>query len=213
MTETKQKAWSSRRLRALIVIAALTLLVVVYYREYKFARPVGSGPAGPEVDREAFEVAWSERDVHVLGIGDSITAGLGAKSKSHRYFDRVIKNPPDEFDALRGICLTHVLPSLRHENFAISGSESQLHFDVISEQLSEQPADTFGLVLMTSGGNDLIHMYGRSAPRECAMYGATMEQAIPWIAKFEKRLEQIFSMIVAPNVSRPRFALSAVVAG
>ena len=35
-----------------------------------------------------------------------------------------------------------------------------------------QPDDVFGLVVMSSGGNDLIHWYGRTPPREAAMYGA-----------------------------------------
>jgi hypothetical protein len=41
---------------------------------------------------------------------------------------------------------------------------------------------------MTTGGNDLIHNYGRTPPREGAMYGATMEQARPWIEAFDNRL-------------------------
>ncbi len=48
---------------------------------------------------------------------------------------------------------------------------------------------------MTSGGNDLIHSYGRSPPRECAMYGATIEQAQPWIDQFETRLGLMFDGI------------------
>ena len=90
-----KKTRSKWRLRALVSVAVITLMVVFYYREYKFARPVGSGPAGPVVAVEPFESVWNERAVHVLGIGDSITAGLGARSESHRYFNQVIENPTD----------------------------------------------------------------------------------------------------------------------
>ncbi|MCO8123222.1 SGNH/GDSL hydrolase family protein [Stieleria sp. TO1_6] len=184
------------RLWMLVTAAILILAGVLYYREYKFARPVGSGPAGPPVAREPFQSIWSDRQIHVLGLGDSVTAGLGAKSTSHRYFSRVIENPADEFDAMQGCCLSAVLPNLTQENLAISGSESQVHLDVINDQLLQQPDDTFGIVLMTSGGNDLIHMYGRSPPRECAMYGATLDQALPWIANFQTRLTTMFQTII-----------------
>ena len=50
---------------------------------------------------------------------------------------------------------------------------------------------------MTSGGNDLIHNYGRSPPREGAMYGATLEQARPWIENFDKRLGEMIELFEA----------------
>jgi hypothetical protein len=48
---------------------------------------------------------------------------------------------------------------------------------------------------MTSGGNDLIHNYGRSKPREGAMYGATFAEAEPWIENYEKRLIAMLDLI------------------
>jgi len=32
---------------------------------------------------------------------------------------------------------------------------------------------------MTTGGNDLIHNYGKTAPRDGARFGATWEEAAP----------------------------------
>ncbi len=52
---------------------------------------------------------------------------------------------------------------------------------------------TLGFVVITTGGNDLIHNYGRTPPRKQAMYGATMEQATPWVEQFGERLETIVS--------------------
>ena len=96
---------------------------------------------------------------------------------------------------MKGICLSNVLSDLTIENLAISGSDSQAHIVTIEERLELQPTDVFGLVVMTSGGNDLIHSYGRSPARECAMYGATLEQAKPWIAAFKTRLESMLDKI------------------
>ena len=59
-----------------------------------------------------------------------------------------------------------------------------MHADTIRDRLLPQDADTFGLVVITTGGNDLIHDYGRSPPREGAMYGATAEQARPGSTTF-----------------------------
>jgi len=92
---------------------------------------------------------------------------------------------------MKGICLSNVLSDLTIENLAISGSDSQAHIVTIEERLELQPTDVFGLVVMTSGGNDLIHSYGRSPARECAMYGATLEQAKPWIAAFKTAQRQM----------------------
>ncbi|WP_442505815.1 SGNH/GDSL hydrolase family protein [Novipirellula sp. SH528] len=182
------------RLVILLTIAALTFIGVFGYIEYYLARPVGEGPAGPQVDASAFRKTWSKDPIQVIGVGDSITAGLGAKSPSHTFFNRVITNPSDEFADLDGVCLSAVLPNLKVENFAISGSESKTHLDVIQNTIPVYE-DARGIVLMTSGGNDLIHSYGRSAPRECAMYSATLEQAQPWIANFRTRLATMFDEI------------------
>jgi hypothetical protein len=57
--------------------------------------------------------------------------------------------------------------------------------------------DMFGVVVITTGGNDVIHDYGRTPPRDGAMYGATLEQAKPWIEAFEGRLAAILDGVEA----------------
>lgn len=188
---------SRKRLYFLLVTAAIVIPGVFGYIEFYLARPTGEGPAGPVVQRSAFENVWTERPVRVVGIGDSVTAGLGARSPSHTFFNRVIENPKDEFAELQGVCLSAVLPNLASDNFAISGSESSTHLDVIDETLPTYEEETFGIVLMTSGGNDLIHSYGRSDPRECAMYGASLKSAEPWIESFDARLGTMFDNVCA----------------
>jgi hypothetical protein len=185
---------SRRRLYVLIALAAIIIPGTLAYIELSLSRPIGSGPAGPDLDPAAFRRTWSDRDVQVVGIGDSITAGLGARSPSHTFFNRVLQNPKDEHPEMLGICLSAVLTKLESENFAISGSESSTHLDVILESLPTY-TDQFGIVLMTSGGNDLIHSYGRSPPRECAMYSATLAEAEPWIENFRSRLATMFDEI------------------
>lgn len=107
----------------------------------------------------------------------------------------MVKNPHDEFDNVRGICLSAVLPNLATKNMAISGSTSQMHISKIREEVAKQEPDVFGLIVMTTGGNDIIHNYGMSPPREGAMYGARLDDARPWIENFDKRLCKMIEVL------------------
>lgn len=173
---------------------AILIMAVAAYIEFHFHLPEGSGPAGPTVDLEPFEKTWTDKKVLLLGMGDSVTAGFGAR-RGHSYFDRLVQNPQDEFEDMRGRSLSRVLPKLLTRNIAVSGSNSLQHLQYVQEKLDRQPAEVFGLIVMTSGGNDLIHWYGRSPPREGAMYGATLEQARPWIDNYETRLKEILKLL------------------
>lgn len=115
-----------RRLLLLLLVGALLIGGGWLYRQRWLPKPVGEGPAGPAVAREAFAETWTDRQVLLLGIGDSITAGFGVP-RTHSYFGRLAKNPDDEFDDMQGICLSAVLPNLEVENIAISGSTSLHH--------------------------------------------------------------------------------------
>jgi hypothetical protein len=44
---------------------------------------------------------------------------------------------------------------------------------------------------MTTGGNDVVHNYGRTPPSEGAMYGARFDQIAEWVKNFDARLETI----------------------
>jgi lysophospholipase L1-like esterase len=182
------------RLLALLLIGAVLIAGAWVYRNKLAPRPIGSGSAGPTVSRDDFSSAWTDRKVLLLGVGDSVTAGFGVPM-DHTYFEMLLKNPTDDDPALQEINLPAVLPNLKTQNIAMSGSTSITHLDIVQERLESQPADVFGLVVMTSGGNDLIHNYGRSKPREGAMYGATLDQARPWIDNYENRLNQIIDII------------------
>src|SRR4051812_46345538 len=93
-----------RKLRWIAVIGGTAIGLTLLYVHFFLYLPMGSGPAGPAVDRTEFEQRWSERRVLLVGLGDSVTAGFGAK-KGHSYFDRLVSNPTDEFLELKDICL------------------------------------------------------------------------------------------------------------
>ena len=200
-----------------VAVVAGTIAAVVYFNVYL---PQGTGPAGPDVPLEPFKHVWSNRKVMLLGIGDSITAGYGAR-EGFSYFDRLVKNPAPDSRSPRGEAegparlaeddesrrasrgggdspdmpgknLSTVFPNLETQNLAVSGSTSFEHYEVI-KSLQSRPNDVFVIVVMTTGGNDLIHNYGQRPPEEGAMYGASYTQAKPWIDNFELRLDEMLT--------------------
>jgi len=183
-----------KRLSVILLAGLLLIICATAGLYFRFACPVGSGPAGPEVGRQGFAQAWSSRPVLLVGLGDSVTAGFGAH-KGTSYFDRLARNPADEFPEMKGLDLKEVCPRLQVTNLSVSGSTSS---EVIQRQLHllpTNPPETFGIVVMTTGGNDLIHNYGRTPPREEAMYGATVAEAKPWVDNFAHRLEATLGQI------------------
>ncbi len=185
----------NRRRVMLLLAGAVLIAIAVTYIEFFLKRPIGEGPAGPPVDQDAFKKTWNERPVLLVGVGDSVTAGLGARTLAHSYFQRLLANPSDEFAEMKGVCLSAVLPNLTAINVAISGTTSIDHLQVLQNDFPVQEPEVFGLVVMTTGGNDLIHNYGRTPPKEGAMYGTTMEQARPWIDRFETRVQTMLGII------------------
>jgi lysophospholipase L1-like esterase len=168
----------SKRLIGILTVGIVLLGTAFYYLSVYFIHPVGSGPAGPPVSRAAFSKPWTDRPVFLVGIGDSVTAGFGAR-KGYSYFDRLVTSPSDEFADMKGICLQTVMPKLQFTNLAISGSTSLEHVKKELPRLLTADSNVLGIVVLTTGGNDLIHNYGRTPPRDQAMYGANLEQAKP----------------------------------
>ena len=182
-------------LKWFLIAVALFVAVTAGFLHFNLSLSMGSGPAGPDVPIEPFQHVWSQQDVLLLGLGDSITVGVGA-SKGFLYFERLIKNPHQDSEDMMGKSLSSVFPKLTTKNIAVTGSTSLYHSRLIKD-LEIQPPDVLGIVVMTSGGNDIIHNYGDTPPKESAMYGATLDQAKPWIDNFEKRLNQMIIDIKA----------------
>ena len=183
-----------KRLRIIFASGLVLAIAAATYLYFWISVPIGSGPAGPLVSGETFAQQWTSRQVLLVGLGDSVTAGFGAR-KGYSYFDRLAQNPTDDFQDMKGICLKQVFPNLTFTNLAISGSTS---IELLEQELShlhQADSNTLGMIVITTGGNDLIHNYGRTPPREEAMYGATLDEARPWINDFGQRIETLIQQI------------------
>ena len=159
---------STRRLRSLFLWASAILLAsalaLAAYWHFWWRRPPGFGSVALPVTAESFRQPWTERRVLLVGLGDSVTAGFGA-AKGRSYFDRLAgPSARDEYPELRELNLRAVLPNLTVTNLSVSGSTSLQHVRQQLPRLTRQHPDTLGIIVLTTGGNDLIHNYGRTEP-------------------------------------------------
>jgi hypothetical protein len=182
-TQSRKITW---RWVKLLVIIALIVAGVLYFHTYLSH---GNKPAVLEVPAEPFKHIWSEKKVLLLGIGDDITAGdIGHDGFS--YFERMVQNPPGDSPDMTGKNLSKVFPNLKTTNIASTWSTSFNHLEGIKMMPINQQ-DVMGIVVITTGLNEILHSYGTESPQERAIYGATIEQAMPWLDNFQNRLDEM----------------------
>ncbi|MHC4124016.1 MAG: hypothetical protein ACYSSI_10615, partial [Planctomycetota bacterium] len=85
--------WKYRIIYLLLITVLLLFASHISCRVYRLLKgwPAGSGPAGPVVPAEPFESVWSDKEVLLIGLGDSITRGYGARPE-HCYFSLLQNN-------------------------------------------------------------------------------------------------------------------------
>lgn len=187
--------WSSIRWQtALMTIGAIGVGWLLIAAAIHAVVPVGAANI-PATDGGP-KPPWSTNEIFLLGLGDSITAGFGATPK-HGYFELLIANDDRLYPDMTGQELQRVFPHLAHTNLSVSGSISAEHLGKQVPRIPRMPLHVRGVVVITTGGNDLIHDYGRSQPRDGAMYGCTGAQAQVWKERFRKRLIQIIDGVNA----------------
>ncbi|MHC5162859.1 MAG: SGNH/GDSL hydrolase family protein [Planctomycetota bacterium] len=187
--------WYKLRWRA-VLLCVLIITAVAGYASWRFynalrVRPIGRGPAGPPVSAVPFEKVWSEKEIVFLGVGDSITRGYGGPSGLN-YFDLLVKNHPRYAD-MKGRDLSTVFPNLTSRNVAVDYTISQEHIDFQLPKIPQYDNSIHGIIVLTSGGNDLIHDYGRSEPRHDAMYGCSYKQGKEWCEILKDRLDTLLA--------------------
>ena len=186
--------WYQIRLKFLLVLACLAGALFWFYRRYN--PPMGSGPAGPAVPPEAFAQVWSTSDTLLLGVGDNVVTGFGTKP-GFGFFDRLAQVPPGDEPDIAGCELRRVFPNLRKRNLATNSTSSGDHLRYHLAELAPQPATTRGIIVLSTGGIDLIHDYGARPPRDQALYGATWADGQRYAAAFRERLDQLLDGITA----------------
>jgi len=155
--------WYKLRLRTVLLCLLIITLSVGYvgWRYYNALRirSMGTGPAGPLVAAAPFEKIWDEQEIVFLGVGDSITRGYGA-SGGLTYFDLLERNNDTVYPDMQGKDLSGVFPKLKARNIAVDYTISQEHIDHQLVKIPQYDDSVHGIIVLTSGGNDLIHDYG-----------------------------------------------------
>lgn len=193
--KTKTK-WYKLRLRT-ILLCLLIIAVSCGYVGWRFhnatrIRLMGSGPAGPAIAAAPFQQPWLEKPVVFIGIGDSVTRGLGAP-KQLTYFPLLMHNSDPHYPDMAGKDLSHVVTIQSFLNYAQDYSISQDHIDQQLVKIPHYDDSVHGIIVVTSGGNDLIHDYGRSAPQHDAMYGCSYRQGKQWCQMLQTRLDTLLN--------------------
>lgn len=195
----KKLKWYSFRRQTACLVLLIVLIIVGYgcYRlRYFFISPsMGTGPAGPAVPSKPFEEIWSEQNVVLIGIGDSITNGYGAP-RELRYFELLQTNSNDNYPDMEGKDLKFVLPNLTARNYSEDYTVSREHLERQLPRIEKFGEDIFGIVVITSGGNDLIHDYGRTPPRDGAMYGCACQQGLVWTENVKQRIRKLLDGLI-----------------
>ncbi len=195
MRQTREPPrWYQIRLRFVLTVALIAAALFLFYRHYN--PPMGSGPAGPAIPAAAFAQEWGEQDTLLLGMGDSIVTGFGAKP-GFGFFDRLARIPDGDEADIDGCSLGRVYPKLRTLNLAENSSSSGEHLHGQLPSLPRQPATTRGIVVLSTGGIDLIHDYGSSPPRDEALYGASWADGQRYATAFRMRLDRLLDGIAA----------------
>ena len=186
----KKRKWYSIRKQVLLI--PLVFVLIIAFVAWWYHLPVGEGPAGPSVPAEPFQKVWKEQKVLIVAFGDSISTGFGGKRGG--YIGRLMK-AKDDVEDMKGKNLSRVFPNLELQNFACNAACSISTLNGQLPPLKKQSPDVFGIGLVTVGGIDLIHNYGKAKPQDGAIYGARYEEAVKYGKKFRKRLEKLLDGI------------------
>ncbi|WP_339250219.1 GDSL-type esterase/lipase family protein [Sporosarcina sp. FSL W8-0480] len=144
----------------------------------------------PFLERE--EIAFEEyivpdyfvpENINVIGLGDSLTQGVGDELKREGYFGRVAL----AMNYWKGV------KELRSENLAKRGRRSDQLIKQLEESEIQASVKKADVIYMTIGGNDMMKIVKEN------LFDLKTEPFYKELGKFENRLDEIFKMIRGLN--------------
>jgi len=137
---------------------------------------------------ERQEIAFSEwtipgyfipKNIHVIGLGDSLTQGVGDELKKEGYFGRVT----DKMDEWKGV------KEVDATNLSKRGRRSDQLIDKLVDPEVQSSVKTADLIFLTIGGNDIMKVVKSN------LFNLQTEPFYDELGKFENRLDELFSII------------------
>jgi lysophospholipase L1-like esterase len=121
--------------------------------------------------------------VHVIGLGDSLTEGVGDERKKDGYFGRVTTR----MNNWRGVKEVDVA------NLAMRGRRSDQLIDQLAKPDIQSTIKRADMIYLTIGGNDIMKVFKSN------LFNLKVEPFYVELGKFENRLDESFSIIRALN--------------
>ncbi len=121
--------------------------------------------------------------VHVIGLGDSLTQGVGDERKKGGYFGRVT----DRMNEWRGVKVVDPV------NLAKRGRRSDQLIDQLGESDVQSAIKKADMIYLTIGGNDIMKVF------KSHLFNLKTGPFYAELGKFENRLDEVFSIIRALN--------------
>ncbi|OGQ89042.1 MAG: hypothetical protein A2289_18685 [Deltaproteobacteria bacterium RIFOXYA12_FULL_58_15] len=147
--------------------------------------------------------------IHIIGFGDSVTDGFCATS-GLSFFELLIQNNNGIYPQWRGRDLRSHFASVTSNNQAISGSASCDYSTSDITYVLQQDPHTWKptVVVITLGGNDLIHNYNCSSPGECHAFCSSLAAATSWADNYRQRMIG-FIQAAKASITGPTYILLA----
>ncbi|MFJ7936841.1 GDSL-type esterase/lipase family protein [Sporosarcina sp. NPDC096371] len=121
--------------------------------------------------------------IHVIGLGDSLTQGVGDELKKDGYFGRVTS----KMNEWRGV------KDVDADNLAKRGRRSDQLIEQLAKQDIQSDVKRADLIYLTIGGNDIMKVV------KSHLFNLKVEPFYVELGKFENRLDELFSIIRALN--------------
>ena len=121
--------------------------------------------------------------VHVIGLGDSLTQGVGDERKKEGYFGRVT----DQMNEWRGVKEVDAV------NLAKRGRRSDQLINQLGESDIQSSIKKADMIYLTIGGNDIMKVFKSN------LFNLKTGPFYIELGKFENRLDEVFSIIRALN--------------
>ncbi len=123
------------------------------------------------------------KPIDVVGLGDSLTEGIGDELKKGGYFGRVTEAMND----WAGVEEVHV------ENIAKKGRRSDQLIKQLEKPGVQEELKKADIILFTIGGNDIMKVVKRN------LFKLKVEPFYDELKQFENRLDEIFSILRGLN--------------
>lgn len=123
------------------------------------------------------------KKIHVIGLGDSLTQGVGDELKKSGYFGRVT----DKMKEWKGVL------DVDSANLAKRGRRSDQLIKQLEESEIQSAVEEADLIYLTIGGNDIMKVV------KANLFNLKVEPFYRELGDFENRLDELFTIIRTLN--------------